>query len=119
ATEDGYEFRSLVKRWMLSDAYRMRPANGDPAWVRRASPERLERLVADLTGFVWRRDPDGVDPTLPFTPIPLLTSEKRGFEIILGGINGTTVSARSRSLNASVAMVHRKVAAPAADYVVR
>jgi hypothetical protein len=118
-TEDGYDFRSLVKRWMMSDAYRMRPANGDPAWVRRASPERLERLVADLTGFVWQRDPDDVDLTLPFTPIPLLTSEKQGFKIILGGINGTNVSSRSSSLNASVAMVHRKVAALAADYVVR
>src|SRR5262245_13267450 len=125
-SDDGYDFRRLVHRWMASDAYRMRPADGDPAWVRRASPERLERLIADLTGFVWERPPDDdeddSDPASdpPRTaPVPLLTTEERGFKIILGGINGTTVSARSHSLNASVAMVQRKIASLAADYVVR
>ncbi len=124
--EDGYDFRRLVKRWLLSDAYRTRPQDGDPAWVRRVSPERLERMIADLTGFVWQRPPDDDEPDSDPTsdppridPVPLLTTEERGFKIILGGINGTNVSARSSSLNASVAMVHRKVAALAADYVVR
>jgi hypothetical protein len=124
ATEDGYNFRSLVKRWMLSDAYTQRPVNGDPAWVRRASPERLETLVADLTGFVWTRPPErDEDPTDPASdpprtdPIPLVTSEKDGFKIILGGIDGTSVTGRSTSLNASVVAVQRKVAALAADYV--
>jgi hypothetical protein len=123
--EDGYRFRSLVKRWMLSDAYRNRPADDDPDWVRRASPERLELLIGDLTGFVWQRDPDDdeddADPASdpPRTePVPLLTTEERGFKIILGGINGVNVSGRSHSLNASVAMVQRKLAALAADHVV-
>jgi hypothetical protein len=125
-TEDGYDFRALVRRWMLSDVYRGRPTNDDPAWVRRTSPERLELLVKDLTGFVWERDPDrDEDPTDPAsdpprtTPIPLLTTEEDGFKIIFGGINGVNVSARSQSLNASVAMVQRKLAALAAEYVVR
>jgi hypothetical protein len=125
-TEDGFEFRRLVKRWMLSDAYRSRPADDDPDWVRRVSPERYERAIADLTGFVWERPPDDdeddADPTSdpPRTePVPLLTTEERGFKIILGGINGVNVSARSTSLNASVAMVQRKVAALAADFVVQ
>jgi hypothetical protein len=125
-TEDGFQFRKLVKRWMLSDAYRNRPADDDPDWVRRVSPERYERVVADLTGFVWERPPDDDEPDDDPTsdpprtePVPLLTTEERGFKIILGGINGVNVSARSTSLNASVAMVQRKVAALAADYVVR
>jgi hypothetical protein len=50
--------------------------------------------------------------------VPLLTTEEDGFKIILGGVNGTSVSARSHSLNASVAMVQRKVAALAAAHVV-
>ena len=51
--------------------------------------------------------------------MPLLTTEERGFKIILGGINGTGVSTRSQSVNASVALVQRKVAALAADHVVQ
>jgi hypothetical protein len=124
--EDGYNFRQLVKRWMLSDAYRQRPQTDGPEWVRRASPERLESLIQDLTGFVWSRDPDDdeddADPNSdpPRTvPVPLLTTEEDGFKIILGGINGVSVSGRSYSLNASVAMVQRKVAALAAAYVLR
>ena len=124
-TEDGYNFRLLVKRWMLSDAYRKRPVTDDAAWVRRTSPERLELLMKDLTGFVWQRDPDddeddanpASDPPR-LAPVPLLTNEERGFKIIMGGINGVSVSGRSNSLNASVAMVQRKLAAMAADYVV-
>ena len=123
-TDDGYNFRQLVKRWMLSDAYRKRPQTGDAEWVRRTSPERLELLVKDLTGFVWERDPDDDEPDADpasdpprMTPVPLLTNEERGFKVILGGINGVSVSGRSNSLNASVAMVQRKLAAMAADYV--
>ena len=118
-TEDGYNFRKLVKRWMLSDVYRGAPVDNSSDWVRRVSPERLELLISDLTGFVWSRDPhdDGNPPRT--TPVPLLTSDEEGFKIILGGINGVTVSGRSYSLNASVAVVHRKVAALAADYVVQ
>jgi hypothetical protein len=126
-TEDGWNFRTLVARWMRSDVYRGRPETDDPAWVRRASPERLEQLVADLTGFLWTRDPendqDPMDPASdpPRTePIPRLTSEAGGgYKIILGGVNGVNVSGRSYSLNASVAVVQRKIAALAADHVLR
>jgi hypothetical protein len=93
--------------------------------VRRVSPERFELLVKDLTGFVWTReaddDQDDADPDSdpPRTaPVPLLTSEEDGYKIIFGGINGVSVSGRSNSLNASVAMVQRKIAALAADHVV-
>jgi hypothetical protein len=105
--------------------YRSRPQDDDPAWVRRVTPERLELLVRDLTGFVWTREPDDdeddSDPQSdpPRTaPVPLLTNEEDGYKIIFGGINGVSVSGRSYSLNASVAMVQRKVAALAADWVV-
>ena len=125
STDDGYNFRSLVKRWMTSGVYKGRPTNDDPAWVRRTSPERLELLVSDLTGFVWNRpaqnDQDDADPNSdpPRTaPVPLLTTEENGYRIILGSINGVSVSARSFSLNASVAMVQRKLASLAADWVV-
>jgi hypothetical protein len=126
-TEDAYNFRTLVRRWMLSPVYRGRPQNDDPDWVRRVSPERFERVVADLTGFTWTREPQNEqDPNQPgadpprTTPIPRLTSEFRGgFRIILGGINGVSVSGRSYGLNASVAVVQRKVAALAADHVLR
>ncbi len=123
--EDGYNFRKLVKRWMLSDVYTQRPKDDNPDWVRRTSPERLEIAVKDLTGFVWQRDPstdeDHSDPNAdPFRtdPIPLLTTEENGYKIIFGGINGVNVSARSVSLNASVQVVQRKLAALAADDVV-
>jgi hypothetical protein len=125
STEDGYNFRQLVRRWMLSDAYRTRPVTDDPDWVRRVSPERLELVMKDLTGFVWTRDPendeDDNDPNSdpPRTePVPLLTTEEDGFRVILGSINGTSVSGRSYSLNASIVMVQRKLAALAADHVV-
>jgi hypothetical protein len=114
-----------VKNLLLSDAYTQRPLVHDERWVRRASPERLERLFQDLTGFVWTRDPDDdqddADPESdpPRTePVPLLTSEEDGYKIILGGINGVTVTGRSHSLNAPVVIVHRKLAALAADHVV-
>jgi len=125
-SEDGYSFRALVRRWMLSDVYRGIPANDDPSWVRRVSPERFELLIQDLTGFVWSRDPDDdqddLDPESdpPRTaPVPRLTTEERSFKIIFGGINGETVSSRTTSLNASVVNVQRKLAALAADYVLR
>lgn len=124
-TEDNYNFRLLVKRWMLSAAYRGRPANDDPEWVRRASPERLESLLRDTTGFVWSRAPqDDQDDMNPDSDpprverVPLLTTEENGFKIILGSINGTSVTGRATNLNASVVMVQRKVAALAADYAV-
>ncbi len=126
AAEDGYNYRALVRRWMLSDAYRGRPVDHNAEWVRRASPERLERLVEDLTGFVWTREPDDdQDDTDPESdpprtaPVPLISTEEDGFKIILGGINGVSVAGRSYSLNATVAMVQRKLAALAADHVVR
>jgi hypothetical protein len=124
-TEDGYNYRQLVRRWLLSDAYRNRPENQDANWVRRATPERMETLFQDLTGFIWTREPENdeddnnpeSDP--PRTaPVPLLTSSEDGFKIILGGIDGQSVAGRSYSLNASVVNVQRKVAALAADYVV-
>ena len=125
-TEDNYNLRALVRRWMLSDVYRNRPETDGGAWVRRVSPERFESLIADLTGFTWTRPPeddeDDADPNSdpPRTdPVPLLTNEEEGFKIILGGINGTNVSGRSYSMNASVAIVQRKVASLAAEYVVR
>ncbi|HWP65545.1 MAG TPA: hypothetical protein VNO26_06510 [Candidatus Limnocylindria bacterium] len=125
ATADAYNYRALVKRWMLSEAYTKRPQDHRPEWVRRVSPERLESLIADLTGFVWTREPDDdqddadpeSDPPL-LEPVPLLTTEEDGFKIILGGINGVSVTGRSSSLNAAVVSVHRKLAALAADYVV-
>jgi hypothetical protein len=123
-TEDAYNYRALVKRWMLSTAYTERPANGDPDWVRRASPERLESLIQDLTGFLWARQPqddqDDADPNSDpprVEVVPLLTTEENAFKVILGGINGVSVTGRSSSLNASVVTVQRKLAALAADYV--
>jgi hypothetical protein len=50
--------------------------------------------------------------------VPLLTTEEDAFKIILGGINGVSVTGRSTSLNAPVVTVQRKVAALAADWVV-
>jgi hypothetical protein len=124
ATIDGYDYRALVKRWMLSDAYTKRPQDHRAEWVRRASPERLESLLEDVTGFVWSREPDDdQDDANPesdpprLEPVPLLTNEEDGFKIIMGGVNGTSVTGRSTSLNASVVTVHRKVAALAADFV--
>jgi hypothetical protein len=84
----------------------------------RAHGEGPDRLRVDARGRrrPGRRDP-GSDP--PRTaPVPLLTSEEDGYKIIFGGINGVSVSGRSNSLNASVAMVQRKIAALAADFVV-
>jgi hypothetical protein len=108
--EDNYNYRALVKRWMMSRVYSRKPANDDAEWVRRVNPERLEKLIADVAGFTWTREAEaeGVGP------IPRLTSDDDGFKIILGGINGTSVTARNYAINASVALVHRKVAALAA-----
>jgi hypothetical protein len=124
-SEDAHNFRALVKRWMLSEAYTKRPQDHRPEWVRRSSPERLEALITDLTGFTWSREPDDdQDDANPesdpprLEPVPLLTNEEDGFKIILGGINGTSVTGRSSSLNASVVTVHRKVASLAAAFVV-
>lgn len=121
----GHDFRAMVRAWLHSDAYTHRPLAHDPAWVRRASPERLETLVADLTGFTWQREPDDdqddADPASdpPRTdPVPLLTTEEDGYEVILGGINGESVTARATSLNAPVVIVQRKLAALAAAHVV-
>jgi hypothetical protein len=123
-SEDGYNFRALVRRWMLSDAYMQRPDDSDPDWVRRTTPERLETALQDLTGFVWTRPPqddqDDADPNSdpPRTaPVPLLTTEEDAFKIIMGGINGVSVTGRSTSLNAPVVTVQRKVASLAADFV--
>jgi hypothetical protein len=124
-TEDGYNFRALVRRWMLSDVYKNHPETNDAEWVRRVNPERLELALEDMTGFVWTRDADNdQDDNNPESdpprvePVSLLTNEEDGFKIILGGINGVSVSGRSYGLNASVALVQRKLAALAAASVV-
>jgi hypothetical protein len=83
-------------------------------WVRRASPERFESMIKDLTGFVWLDESD--DPAIP--PVPRLTSAD-GFKVILGGIDGVSVTKRSYTFNASVALVQRKIATLAANYVVQ
>jgi hypothetical protein len=123
-TEDGYNFRALVRRWMMSDAYMQRPDDGDPDWIRRVTPERLETALQDLTGFLWTRDPeddeDDADPNSDpprMEPVPLLTTEEDAFKIIMGGINGVSVTGRSTSLNAPVVTVQRKLATLAADFV--
>jgi hypothetical protein len=123
-TTDNYNFRTLVRRWMTADVYRTRPKTDNAKWVRRASPERLESLIFDTTGFLWTRPPDNdEDDNNPesrpnrMTPVPVLTNEERGLKIILGGINGVTVSARSHDLNATTAVVQRKVATLAAEFV--
>jgi hypothetical protein len=124
--EDGYDFKKLVRRWMLSNTYTHRPDGNGADWVRRTSPERFESVIRDLTGFVWERDPDDdqddADPNSDpprLEPVPLLTTEEDGYKIIFGGINGVSVSGRSYSLNASVAVVQRKIAALAAAHVLR
>src|SRR5262249_60231711 len=103
---------------------RERPDGDGADGVRRTSPEGLELPVKDLTRFGWTRPPDDdeddTDPTSdpPRTePVTLLTNEEDGFKIILGGINGVSVGRRSYSLNATVTMVQRKLAALAADDV--
>ena len=50
-------------------------------------------------------------------PVPLLTTEENAFKIIMGGINGVSVTGRSTSLNAPVVTVQRKLASLAADSV--
>lgn len=121
---DHYNFRALVRRWLTADVYKAFPVADNANWVRRASPERLETLLADTTGFLWTRTPDNdEDDANPESrpnrtaPVPLLTNEERGFKIILGGINGITVSARSTALNATTAIVQRKLATLAAEYL--
>lgn len=114
STEDNYNYRSLVRRWMLSNVYTGRPVEEGAQWVRRASPERFESMIKDLTGFVWLDESD--DPAIP--PVPRLTSAD-GFKVILGGIDGVSVTKRSYTFNASVALVQRKIATLAANYVVQ
>jgi hypothetical protein len=116
AGEDHWVYRKMVRRLMTSDVYKSRPVDGDPRWVRRTSPERLERLVEDLTGFVWTREAGSEEEPLP--AVPLLTSEEDGYRIILGGINGYSVTGRNHALNASVSMVARKVATVAGNATV-
>jgi hypothetical protein len=117
----GLRVKPLVKAIVLSDDFRAVGARaGSPAAAlvgrKTTRPEQLERLVADLTGFVWRATPGNKKRGLG--EVALLQSDRFGYRAMAGGVEGFQVTEPSFAYGPTRMLVLQTLAAEAAAHVV-
>jgi hypothetical protein len=103
----GLTVRSVFRSVLAQPEYRegLRP---DGSLARRMmSPDQLARVLEDLTGF--RFYTDGYD---------LLQSDTYGVRTLAGGVDGVYATRPATEPNATMLLVHERLAQAAADYVV-
>lgn len=102
--------RALVRSVIASEVYRAGRTD-DPRAVptKLATPELLHNQIEDLTGFRWTLQ-GGLDA---------LQSEQVGFRTLAGGADGVFVTKTATRPNATLMLVHARLAEAAADHVVR
>ncbi|MFK7929715.1 MAG: DUF1549 domain-containing protein [Myxococcota bacterium] len=102
--------RALARSVVDSETYRAGRTD-DPRAVptKLVTPDLLHDQITDLTGFRWTLA-GGLDA---------LGSEQVGFQTLAGGADGTFVTQSATRPNATLMLVHARLAEAAADYVVR
>ena len=113
----GGRLRPLVKAILMSDDFRaVGVREGAPAAAlvgrKTTRPEQLARLIADLTGFVWRARKGRVGE------VDLLGSDRFGYRGMAGGVEGFFVTEPSFAYGPTRALVLQALAAEAAAHVV-
>lgn len=110
-TDAGLVLRPLVRSVVTSDEYRAQ-ATDDPelserlATVKLASPAQLADIVEDLTEYRWS-----------FSGQDGLTTETRGIPVLLGGIDGDTVTVRNHKASVGAVLTHERLAQAAGWHV--
>jgi hypothetical protein len=103
--------RTLVRNIVLSEGYR---ANGssDPdlderlASLKMVSPTQFSSIIEDITGYTWS-----------FSGVDGLTNNGSGLPVLLGGIDGDTVTNRSYAPSVGAVFIQERLAQSAGYYV--
>ncbi len=120
--------KPLLKAIVLSDDFRAvgaRAGSVAAALVGRKTtrPEQLERLVTDLTGFVWHATPGAAGKGKkakqnPVGEVSLLQTDVYGYRGMAGGVEGFQVTEPSFAYSPTRMLVLETLAAEAAAHVV-
>jgi hypothetical protein len=127
--DGGYDARALIKAIVLSDTFNASHATGeegadDVVGMKMVRPRQAERLFEDLTGFVWRYDPNVALQSAEgdlgsYRDVALLRDSVIGFEVLAGGIDSNKVPRPSFSPNAVTSSVWWNLASEAASFTVQ
>lgn len=107
-TGEGLRIKPLVRSIVSSPAYRASAAD-DPAvaerlaGVKMVSPRQLQTIVEGVTGYKWT-----------FAGTDALTDNSRGLPVLLGGIDGSTVTTPSWEPSVGAVFVQERLAWSAA-----
>lgn len=110
-TDNNQSIRSLVRAIVTSDAYRAAGAT-DPdlndriAGVKVASPAQFSDIIEDITGYRW-----------DFSGSNGLETFGTGLPVLLGGIDGDTVTNRSYEPSVGAVFIQERLAQSAAWHV--
>ncbi len=121
--ESGFSAKALARAVVLSEAFRASHATDEASAAalpgyKKARPEQLARLFADLTGFRWEATiPFELDGA-PFGKVDLASSDLFGFRSLAGGIDSYYVTTPTRTMSTSASLFLRRYAARAAGHVV-
>jgi hypothetical protein len=118
-----YSAKQLARAIVLSELFRT-ASSADPVAAesvigyQKMRPQQLQRMVADLTGFVWqdeRAEPLG---TWRYGHVDYLDDDFAGFRVLAGGTDGMYVTESTHTMSSTASLVARRVARLAATFVV-
>jgi hypothetical protein len=120
----GYNAKQLARAIVLSDPFR-RASDPDPVAAegvigyQQARPQQLERMLRDLTGFVWQDDSQTlVRGYWRFGRVDYLDDDYFGFRVLAGGLDSWYVTEPTHTMSATASLVARQAARRAAAFVV-
>jgi hypothetical protein len=123
--DSGMDAKALARAVVMSNAFRASHASSDAdaealVGLKKMAPSQLARTVQALTGYRWRADlPIAIGQDMSEVgEIDLMRDAFFGFEVLAGGIDGSSVTRRSHTMSASAALTVEALAARAADAVV-
>ena len=119
----GYSAKQLARAIVLSDEFRT-ASDPDPVVAegvigyQKVRPQQLERMLADLTGYVAATDTTHTINGWTFGRVDYLDDDYFGFRVLAGGIDSWFVTAPTHTMNATASLVNRTIARQAAAFVV-
>jgi hypothetical protein len=117
--ESDSNVRELVRAIVTSDAFgavavRDGEVAPEPVGLRRATPQQLDVLIADLTGFQWRADVDQDLGGGRVGSVPLMRDYLWGYRTMAGGPNNFDTTTHIRTADPGTVLVLRALAERAA-----